>query len=84
MRKFVRAFVGAVLLLASSSVLARDRFDVDYGRNDNRHYRHADRHRSGAWFGSNRHHHGNPHGGHFGAGHDHFSPRGQGGHHWGW
>lgn len=83
MRSFMRALTGAALLLTSSSVLARDKFDRDYGVNDNSHYHHADRHRGG-WIGDNRGHHGAPRGGHLNDGHGHFSPRGQGGYHWGW
>jgi hypothetical protein len=78
------AALGIILALASPA-LARDRSSVDYGRLDNSHYRHQNRNRSGAWIGNNRGHFGGPHhGARWGAGHDHFSPRGQGGHHWGW
>jgi hypothetical protein len=78
------AMLGVAAVLMATPVLARDRFDVDYGRNDNRHYHSGGRNRGGAWIGNNRGHLGAPHGGHWGAGHGQFSPRGQGGYHWGW
>lgn len=75
---------GALLVvLLSAPALARDAFDVDYGRHENR-YAQPKQRRGGAWIGNNRGHVGAPHGGRWGVGHDHFSPRGQGGHHWGW
>lgn len=85
----LKRFAPAILMaaLCAAPALARDAFDVDYGRNDNRHYRHDNRrnaHRSGAWIGNNRGHVGGPHGGHWAGGHGTFSPRGQGGYHWGW
>ncbi|PPD45480.1 MAG: hypothetical protein CTY15_03565 [Methylocystis sp.] len=82
---FVRLSVAAAFGLAlacAAPALARDRFSTDYGHNDNRHYQ--QNRRSGAWIGNRHGHSGHQwHGGHFGA-HDHFSPRGQGGYHWGW
>lgn len=82
---FAKAGVlAAMAVLMATPALARDRFDVDYGRNDNRHYHSGGRNRSGAWIGDNRHHPGGHHHGRWSGGHDHFSPRGQGGYHWGW
>ncbi|WP_363346808.1 hypothetical protein [Methylocystis echinoides] len=78
--------VAAVAALLCAPALARD-FTVDYGglgRNTPNHAQHGKRSRSGAWIDDNRRHHGAPHGGHWVGGHGHFSPRGQGGHHWGW
>jgi hypothetical protein len=78
------ATIGFLLALCAPA-LARDGGGVDHGRNDDRHHRHRHKNRSGAWIGDNRGHFGGPHhGAQWGAGHDHFSPRGQGGHHWGW
>ncbi|GLI94348.1 hypothetical protein [Methylocystis echinoides] len=71
----------AVILLAAPA-LARDGFSTDYGHNANRHAPSHRHNRSGAWIGNNQGHVGGPHGRQWG--HDHFSPRGQGGHHWGW
>ncbi|QGM98343.1 hypothetical protein [Methylocystis parvus] len=78
-------FLGAAALFAASPVVAGNAFDVDYGQNDNKHYHHhANKRGGGAWIGNNRSHVGGPHGGHWGGGHGQFSPRGQGGYHWGW
>jgi hypothetical protein len=76
--------LGASLVLAAPAA-ARDRRGVDYGRQDNSHYKHGQRqHRTGAWVGHNRGALAGPHAVHNGPGHGQFSPRGQGGHHWGW
>ncbi len=75
-----RIAVAAVAALVCGPALAGG---VDYGRNDSRAARHG-RNRTGAWIGDNRHPAHNPHGPSWGGGHGHFSPRGQGGHHWGW
>ncbi len=71
-----------IALLTGAPALAGG--SVDYGRNENP-YARQHRHRSGgAWIGNNRGHVGRPHGGHWAGGHGQFSPRGQGGYHWGW
>ncbi len=75
--------VAAIAALVCAPALARD-FSVDHGRNENRYAKHGRPGRSGAWIDDNRRHSGAPHGGHWVGGHGHFSPRGQGGHHWGW
>jgi hypothetical protein len=91
--KWILAAALGLALGGVAPAMARDNFDVDYGRLDNRHYSygshyhggHGARHSGGgAWIGNNRGHVGAPHGGHFGAGHGQLSPRGQGGYHWGW
>lgn len=87
--RIAMAAATAALLLTTPAV-ARDRFGADLGYNHSRHYpgaggrRQNDRSRSGAWIGDNRHHSGRHHHGRWSGGHDHFSPRGQGGYHWGW
>jgi hypothetical protein len=78
---FAKTAVVAAVVLMTAPAVAREKFGVDYGRNDNRHYQHGRRgatNRSGAWIGNH------PHGGQWGGAHGHFSPRGQGGYHWGW
>lgn len=80
----MKAAALAAAVLMAAPALARDRSGVDFGRNDSRHQPHGARNRSGAWFGDHhRAHPGPQHGGNWGA-HGHFSPRGQGGYHWGW
>ncbi len=75
----LKSFARAALALTLFAAPAMARDGVDYGRNETRNA--PSRHnRSGAWIGNNLGHHG---GRHWGS-HDHFSPRGQGGHHWGW
>ncbi|MGJ0509872.1 MAG: hypothetical protein ACR652_22655 [Methylocystis sp.] len=79
---FIAATLFAALFAAPAS--ARDSFGVDNRRTEN-HYAAPHRHnRSGAWIGANHGRFGGPHGQRWGGAHDHFSPRGQGGHHWGW
>jgi hypothetical protein len=73
----------AVAALFCGPALAREG-RVDYGRNESRSAPQGKRHRSGAWIGDNHRRGGAPHGGQWHPGHGHFSPRGQGGHHWGW
>ena len=68
------ALVALSALVLGAPALARD-FNLDYGRNENR-YAPEHRGRGGA-------HPRQWHGGKW-RGHEHFSPRGQGGHHWGW
>lgn len=68
--------------LLAAPALARD--GVSFHRNDNRNIQPQRHNRSGAWIGNNHGHFGGPHGRHGGGLHDHFSPRGTGGHHWGW
>lgn len=80
LRKIILAAIAA---LVCAPALARD-YNVDYGRHENFYAPSGKGHRSGAWIDNNRHHHGAPHHGHWNGGHGHFSPRGQGGHHWGW
>ncbi len=75
--------LAAVAALLCGPALARDG-GVDYGRNENRFAQQGKRRHSGAWFGDNHRHGGAPHGGRWNPGYGHFSPRGQGGHHWGW
>lgn len=70
------AVLGAVLVCAPAT--ARDRFDLEHGRGVDHHR--SGHNRTGAWVGDGRSDWRGRHGGH----HGHFSPRGQGGHHWGW
>jgi hypothetical protein len=69
------AFAALSALLFAAPALARD-VAPDWGRNTNRNAI-APRPHNNGW----SHHHQHP--GKW-RGHDHFSPRGQGGHHWGW
>ncbi|CAJ0875505.1 hypothetical protein AMST5_02701 [freshwater sediment metagenome] len=78
----LKTITRAVLAAALLATPAMARNSIDYGRNENRHSPSHRSNRSGAWIGNNLGHHG-AHGRQWGS-HDHFSPRGQGGHHWGW
>jgi hypothetical protein len=69
------AFALLSALLLAAPALAHDH-GVNWGRTTNRNAV-APRPQNGGW----AHHHQNV--GKW-RGHDHFSPRGQGGHHWGW
>ncbi|MEK4035250.1 hypothetical protein WOC76_07405 [Methylocystis sp. IM3] len=81
LRKIAAAAIAA---LVCAPALARD-VSVDHGRNESRNVRHGRHSRTGAWIDDNRRHSGSHHhGAHWVGGHGHFSPRGQGGHHWGW
>lgn len=81
MKKLVTLAALGVALLYTPA-MARDRSGVEFGRGVDTHHSHRHRHnRSGAWVG-NGHGDWRGHGG--GHRYDHFSPRGQGGHHWGW
>jgi hypothetical protein len=72
------AWGALALVLLSTTAMARDGSGVSYGQNDGAvRRRHAPR--TGAWIGD----HHRP-GGHLNGHHGHFSPRGQGGYHWGW
>ena len=77
--------VAASIVLGAAPAMARDR-GVDFGRDygDNSAGRHRSHNRGRTWMHNDRGHWGGHHGGHPGMSHDYFSPRGQGGHHWGW
>lgn len=77
--------LATLMALCSTPAIARD-YGVGYGHDhgENRSGRHRSQNRSRAWIDNDRGHWSGHHGGHPGMSHDHFSPRGQGGHHWGW
>jgi hypothetical protein len=77
--------LAALLALGSAPTLARD-YGVGYGHDygDRHSGRQRSHNRSRAWIDNDRGHWRGHHGGHPGMSHDHFSPRGQGGYHWGW
>ena len=70
------ALVALSILLLAAPALARDN-GPDWSRNSRNRGAVTQRPQNGGW----THHH--QAGGKW-RGHDHFSPRGQGGHHWGW
>jgi|GEM_PF-6321257 len=78
------AVVLAGLFLSLEPAAARDHFEFGNPRaHSGAHGIKSHRH-NGAWIGNDRGHWGADRGRRWGHGHDHFSPRGHGGHHWGW
>jgi len=75
------ALAGLFIPLVSAS--ARDNFEFRSPRVHSGAGIESHRH-SGAWIDHDRGHRGADRGGRWGHGHNHFSPRGHGGHHWGW
>jgi hypothetical protein len=72
------AWGALALVLLSTTAMARDGSGVSYGRDEGV-ARRRPAPRTGAWIAD----HHRP-GGHLNGHHGHFSPRGQGGYHWGW
>lgn len=80
------AAAALLALLATPAVAGKRPANNDFGHHGEQQYKYGVDHKrhGGVWIGNGHHHGGSMHGGHFGAGHGHFSSRGQGGHHWGW
>ena len=78
------AVVLAGLFLPLEPAAARDNFEFGNPRaHSGAHGIKSHRH-NGAWIDNDRGHWGADRGRRWGHSHDHFSPRGHGGHHWGW
>ncbi|WP_156824975.1 hypothetical protein [Methylocystis rosea] len=74
----------AGLFLPLEPAMARDRFEFGNPRAHSGAHGIKNHRHNGVWIDNDRGHWGADRGRRWGHSHDHFSPRGHGGHHWGW